>query len=587
MLSIQNSSYPYSLLSSLLILGLVSLAPADEFFAEAPLTADTELGFFGKQLQILPSKGSVNVLVVFAQFKDEASGDDRVPDLAADLFNPQRPGSFTHFYHTMSSGQLEVSGTVLPQYYTSRRPGSAYVADRADAFGLYGEFVLDILHQVDADYDLSVWDNDGPDDQPNSGDDDGALDYLFVMLRSVPHNFIIGRATGYAELGFKDDFVSNDVAAGGAPIRVVGSQRRYGSLMQSGSYAWTTGLMVHEFGHALGLPDLFDRSHLFNPDQPDAEYGAGIGRWGLMGTGALGWQHGGRADGPNALSAWSLEQLGWIGINNERLVEIERDTVGVTLVDPFAGGKVYKIVLRTELARRFKSALVGQLHAEYLLLEYRSRDSHYYSRQLPAEGLLIWHVRGTGINNDNESHKLVDLICADGLFEDGGYGTGSIPSPRLGYDNLDFWAKSESYRTAFAGNEGDATDLFDGVRYHRLDTSSNPSTLVLASPEAYTPVQIRITHEGDEALTAAINFPYWGGTVREEVEWVGDIRLGSDLVVAQEGKLVILPNTRIQVEGQDRLESGLDSQHIEVSIEGALQLEKTLGASSFRLGFCL
>ena len=69
----------------------------------------------------------------------------------------------------------------------------------------------------------------------------------------------------------------------------------------------TVGAMPHEFGHALGLPDLDHNG--------PADDSAGIGRWGLMGWGAQGW-HG---DGPNPFCAWSLQQLEWIGLDNERL----------------------------------------------------------------------------------------------------------------------------------------------------------------------------------------------------------------------------------------------------------------------------
>ena len=71
----------------------------------------------------LPSQGQVHVLVVFAQFTDEAPRP--VPDHAANLFDPDLPGSLTHFYHTMSGGQLRVQGTVLPKRYRSDQPVSA------------------------------------------------------------------------------------------------------------------------------------------------------------------------------------------------------------------------------------------------------------------------------------------------------------------------------------------------------------------------------------------------------------------------------------------------------------------------------
>ena len=70
------------------------------------------------------SQKVVHLLVIFAQFSDEKPGDDSVPEYAADLFDPTLPGSFSHFYNTMSFGQFPVTGTVLPRRYRSARPAS-------------------------------------------------------------------------------------------------------------------------------------------------------------------------------------------------------------------------------------------------------------------------------------------------------------------------------------------------------------------------------------------------------------------------------------------------------------------------------
>ena len=75
----------------------------------------------------------------------------------------------------------------------------------------------------------------------------------------------------------------------------------------------TVGTMAHEYGHILGLPDLFDVSYLSLGDAAGPEEdSAGIGNWGLMGWGASGWNG---DDGPTALSAWSRVRLGWSRID--------------------------------------------------------------------------------------------------------------------------------------------------------------------------------------------------------------------------------------------------------------------------------
>ena len=145
-----------------------------------------------------------------------------------------------------------------------------------------------------------------------------------------------------------------------------------------GNYAFsqTVGTMAHE-SHGFGLPDLYDTSFQHDPAQDPSEDSAGIGKWGLMGMGAHGW-HGN--DGPNPFCAWSLEQLGWIGRDNERVVEVRGDHEGVELRDLHRGGVVCKIPLFSK-------------GSEYLLLEHRTSSSHFYNRSQPGDGVLIWHIQ--------------------------------------------------------------------------------------------------------------------------------------------------------------------------------------------------
>src|SRR5690606_4683109 len=60
------------------------------------------------------------------------------------------------------------------------------------------------------------------------------------------------------------------------------------------------GVLAHETGHALGLPDLYDYDGSSQ----------GIGAWGLMGTGSHATRY-----SPAHLDAWSKEQLGWVRVS--------------------------------------------------------------------------------------------------------------------------------------------------------------------------------------------------------------------------------------------------------------------------------
>jgi immune inhibitor A len=70
-------------------------------------------------------------------------------------------------------------------------------------------------------------------------------------------------------------------------------------------YAYSTepedgrvGVFLHEFGHVLGLPDLYDTSYRSE----------GVGNWCLMGGGS--W--GGGGNKPTRMCSWCLSKLGWI-----------------------------------------------------------------------------------------------------------------------------------------------------------------------------------------------------------------------------------------------------------------------------------
>jgi len=512
--------------------------------------------------------GTRSVLVIFAQFPNEDPVP--VPGWSRDIFDPELPGSFSHFYDTMSFGQLQVRGEVGSRRYPAQQPASSYLPDDPAEPGNYGWFALEILQQADRDIDFSHFDNDGPDRMPNSGDDDGLVDYIFLNLLSVPPGFLYGPATGIVGLGFEEDYLTADRSVGGDPIRISGSLF-HGTLLEEGNFAQTVGSMAHEFGHSLELPDLYDISFLDTPDQDPTEDSAGIGRWGLMGWGAHGWNG---DDGPNGFCAWSLEQLGWIGQDNVRLVEIRRDIAELPIQDLFREGVIYKIPLPLETlgpGAEESSYTVDLTRAGrgYLLLELRQRSSHYYNRHLPAEGLLIWHVRYQVRKNAQEGHKQVDLVCADGRYADRGYPQGKIPDPYGGGDNLDFWAHDAAYRQAHGGNLGDATDPFDGMMYTRFDLHSNPSTLSsLWLKEASTGLSLRFSRRPDGTLAATVQQPRWAGTIREEVHWANEVRVDGDLTIAPEGRLVLHSSTRVLLAGADRLQGGRDPDHCEVHVQG-------------------
>ena len=493
----------------------------------------------------LPATGSIRVLVVFAGFAGEAAP---VPAFAEDLFDARRAGSLTHFYDTMSFGRLQVDGTVLPRRYLASRPAAAFRASSNEQNGRYGEFVEEILRQVDAEQDLSHFDEDG----------DGRVDYVFVCLPRIPRNFLLGDATGIAGLGLVQDYVSADRASDGIALGISGLEP-YGAVVSEHAFAPMAGTMAHEFGHALGLPDLYDTQY----DGADDD-SAGIGNWGLMGRGAHGWIDG---DSPAPLSAWSRQALGWVGHDNDRLIDVE-SADGLRIEDLHLGGAICRIWLPAEAEELGAWAVE---YREYLLLEQRVASSHYYNRNQPADGLLVWHVRPRGGGNSVERNKTVDLVCADGLFADAGYRVGRVADLNGG-DNLDFWAHDEGWRVAHAGNLGDDTDPFDGERFTRLGADLIPSRAVRQLPSAAAGPQLTMRRDGD-AMIVDVQPVRWAGVIDAEVHWSGNVVVDGDLTVGAGGRLVVHRGTRVRIAGVDRLRGGLVPGLCELTVDGELHFD--------------
>ena len=484
---------------------------------------------------VVPQIGHLHALTVFAHFADERPASRAVPDFATGIFAEQ-PGSLTHFYREMSRGQFELTGEVLPRWYAARSNADAYTGEEGD----YGRFAREVIEAVDVDVDLGRYDNDGPDRVPNSGDDDGYVDFIFMVSASAPTGFITAEATGVAQLGLGSDFVSQDRAQRGGFIRVRSDN---GAVQRGRSFVEAVGSMAHEFGHFLGLPDLYDREFESEPDDDSG----GIGYWGLMGHGNRGW---GEVDGPNPFCAWSLGQLGWLGVNNQQLEVLSAERDDVVFADVNAGGAVYLL-----------PALAPAEH--FFLVEFRSRQHSYYERNLPGEGLLIWRVNPARNGNDAETNKQVDLVCADGRFGDAGFPLGRKPSPFSGRDNLDFWAHDERYRTDFGGNLGDATDVFDGEQFTDFWAASNPASTPGVSVT-------RIRREGDRMVAdLKLQDRRRAGPIAGVEVWSDRIEVVGDVTVLPGGYLDVRAGTQVLV-GPDALAAGADMARVELMVYGDL-----------------
>jgi M6 family metalloprotease-like protein len=136
------------------------------------------------------------------------------------------------------------------------------------------------------------------------------------------------------------------------------------------------GAYAHEFGHLLGLPDLYDENQLWVEDTR-------VGRWGLMAEGA----HLNYLQRPCHPLAWSKVTLGWV---TPQTVIPQANTEIVTLAPLEAHWTNSVVILPIS-------------DAAYYLVEYRQKVG--YDDQLPDEGVLI-----TQVNNSTLDRPWVSVV---------------------------------------------------------------------------------------------------------------------------------------------------------------------------------
>ena len=120
----------------------------------------------------------------------------------------------------MSRGQFRLDGTATRRQYASSDPSVSYSASGVGSIGDFARFAREVLSAADEEIDLATFDNDGPDGIPNSGDDDGFVDFIFILTRSIPTGFFFGEATGISGLGLDADLASDDRGSGGGSKHV-------------------------------------------------------------------------------------------------------------------------------------------------------------------------------------------------------------------------------------------------------------------------------------------------------------------------------------------------------------------------------
>ena len=375
-------------------------------------------------------------------------------------------GSVYDYYRWVSGNRLKVTGTVvanvaLPYPRSYYAFGSWGLNTGATPNNMYGA-IRDALLSCQASVRWSDFDYDH----------DGYVDMLWVLHAGIggesglDHSAfwsITSRLSGGWRYG--EPFVTSNPVPG-SPTQLMRIDR-FSSVPEKSSLIPTAhaeiGVFSHEFGHALGLPDLYDTSVL------GGSVNVGPGNWSLMSTGAYG-TNGITPEFPSHLGAWPSVFMGWSSTNRPA------EDTSVTLGAIESGAPVLDFSFQ------------GEPSSEHLLIENRQREG--FDRYLPSEGLLIYQVDEAGIGQRLASNRI---------------NAGLTPGLRL--------VEADADSDLMVGrNRGDAADPFPGTLGRTfLDDYTSPGTRSISGALTNTAIA-DITPIGDQMrFTAKVRPAGWLG----------------------------------------------------------------------------
>jgi M6 family metalloprotease-like protein len=318
--------------------------------------------------------------VVMGYFTDLAAINTQA-EFQGMLFNTGANNkSVNNYYRDMSYNAMSCSGLV-DNWRTSNNTVAYYSVNS----GLNGgttantyEFIRKVLAHADSFYNFA--------DSSYDRDHDGYVDVLWVIHAGKgaeegasniwSHSFYLSGFGSGATY-----YTTNDISPfTGNPVRIddyiINPERtNYADGNNSTTEMIGCGVFCHEFGHALGLPDLYDT------DDSDP----GIGNWSLMAGGSWG-ANGNTGARPAALDLWCRRFLGWA--NPLRVTSDNQYTVNS--------------IMTTDAGSSYKLARLGaDTTKQFWLIENRYKNamgpvsSVRWDSLLYGQGLAIYHIDST------------------------------------------------------------------------------------------------------------------------------------------------------------------------------------------------
>lgn len=331
----------------------------------------------------LPTAGAVKVLVLCIRFNDylEFNSIDTVKD---GMFGAGKNKNYPYeslnaFYKRSSYNQLDIDGNVLGWTDT-------YIK-RADFDPGASNYEQGIKRENIIEQALGYWDMLGHDFSQYDNDKDGKIDY-FIVIWTGPHTGWSSFWWAYQTGWWADPSFMLDGKTLGTYVWMPESM--YSEEDDGKPTEFRPRTVIHETGHALGLPDYYD-------------YDGDVGPIG--GVGGLDMMDSNWGD-HNAFSKFVLD---WI----TPTVYNDGDySISLRQSDEFP-----------DAALLMPEARPGYPYGEFFIAQNRNQQGN--DEEHPGKGIIVWHVDsrldGAGesfeFDNSYTSHKLIRLMEADGLEE--------------------------------------------------------------------------------------------------------------------------------------------------------------------------
>lgn len=371
------------------------------------------------------------------------------------LFDESNPTSLASFVREASYGRCRLIGDsfgpITVNVPVATTGNITYIANYGATLVLQ-DIVQQALSALDSVVDFTRYDSDR----------DGRIDLLFLTIASDPDT----RPPN-------GDFTQDPTY--GAFTVVWGKMRRIvptippfattndGVVVDCSIFVhevyslYGCGAYAHEFGHAFGLPDLYNPYNIYQVDP---------GAWSLMATGAFFYP--GRitinpmrpAGHPGHLDPWCKLMFGWV-----TPIEVTREYGTVTIPVWAEQPVVYRLW-----------AFGSPVANEYFMVV--NRQLRGFDSLLPGSGLNIFHIDKSILGDFvlyfqnavqfDPSHKGVDLVDADGRND--------MDDVRIQFQAFD-WT-SFGFAGFQKGNWGDDEDPFPGrTNKTSFDLLSTPPSL--------------------------------------------------------------------------------------------------------------